>query len=125
MIDESLPATAPPAHLAGFCLLGGGAGGGGKLPPNVSASPLKKSFPEKNLKLFQIKIFFDDDFKESLKVTNVQKCDFSQSRTLYFQNFPGEHAPGLPRGPKKFFRRLVAQNVFSGSRTSPQTKNPR
>ena len=45
--------------------------GGGRLPP--------KSFPEKNLKLFQIKIFFDDDFKESVKVTNVQKCDFSQS----------------------------------------------
>ena len=45
---------------------------GGKLPP--------KSFPEKkHLKLFQIKIFFDDDFKESVKVTNVQKCDFSQS----------------------------------------------
>ena len=44
---------------------------GGKLPP--------KSFTEKKLQLFQIKIFFDDDFKESVKVTNVQKCDFSQS----------------------------------------------
>ena len=44
---------------------------GGDLPP--------KSFSEKNLKLFQIKIFFDDDFKESVKVTSVQKCDFSQS----------------------------------------------
>ena len=43
-------------------------GGGGKLPP----------FLEKNLKLFQIKISFDDDFKESVKVTNVQKCNFSQ-----------------------------------------------
>ena len=42
------------------------------------ASP-PKSFPEKNLNLFQIKIFFDDDFKESVKVTNVQKCNFSQS----------------------------------------------
>ena len=54
-------------HPPGFYLLGGG----GKLPP--------KSFSEKNLKLFQIKIFFDEDFKESVKVTNVQKCDFSQS----------------------------------------------
>ena len=54
--------------VAGFYPLGGG---GGKLPP--------KSLPEKKLKLFQIKIFFDDDFKESVKVTNVQKCDFSQS----------------------------------------------
>ena len=49
-----------------------GGGGRGELPP-------PKSFPEKNLKLFQIKIFFDDDFKESVKVTNVQKCNFSQS----------------------------------------------
>ena len=49
-------------------------GRGGKLSP-----PPKKSFKKKNLQLFQIKIFFDDDFKESVKVTNVQKCDFSQS----------------------------------------------
>ena len=39
----------------------------------------KKSFPEKKIKLFQIKIFIDNDFKESVKVTNVQICDFSQS----------------------------------------------
>ena len=46
--------------------------GGGTFPP--------KSFTEKKkLQLFQIKILFDDDFKESVKVTNVQKCDFSQS----------------------------------------------
>ena len=62
--------------LPGFYLLGEERGG--SFPPNVSASP-PKSFPEKNLKLFQIKIFFDDDFKESVKVTDVQKCDFSQS----------------------------------------------
>ena len=72
-------------------------GGGGSFPPNVSASPPKKKFYwKKNLQLFQIKIFFDDDFKESVKLTNVQKCDFSQSWTLYFHNFPGEHAPGPP-----------------------------
>ena len=54
----------------GFYLLGG----------RGEASPPKTSFTEKkNLLLFQIKIFFDDDFKESVKVTNVQKCDFSQS----------------------------------------------
>ena len=51
---------------------------GGSFPKNVSASP-QKSFTEKKLQLFQIKIFFEDDFKESVKVTNVQKCDFSQS----------------------------------------------
>ena len=49
----------------------GGGGGGEASPQNVL---LKKKLP-----LFQIKIFFDDDFKESVKVTNVQKCDFSQS----------------------------------------------
>ena len=63
-------------HRPGFYLLGGR---GGSFLPNVSASPLPKVFLKKNLKLFQIKIFFDDDFKESVKVTNVQKCDFSQS----------------------------------------------
>ena len=52
-------------------VLSTGGGGGGKLP--------QKSFTEKILKLFQLKIFFDDDFKESVKVTSVQKCDFSQS----------------------------------------------
>ena len=50
----------------------------GEAPPKRLSFPTK-SFPEKTLKLFQIKIFFDDDFKESVKVTNVQKCDFSQS----------------------------------------------
>ena len=29
-------------------------------------------------------IFFDDDFKESVTVNNVQKYDSSQSWTLYF-----------------------------------------
>ena len=63
-------------HMSGFYLLGGG----GSFPPNVSASPLptKEVFPE-NQKLFQILILFDDDIKASVKVTNVQKCDFSQS----------------------------------------------
>ena len=44
----------------------------GKLPPPPPPKK-KKVFLKKNLKLFQIKIFFDDDFKESVKVTNVQK----------------------------------------------------
>ena len=34
---------------------------------------------EKILKADIILIRFDDDIKESVKVTNVQKCDFSQS----------------------------------------------
>ena len=59
--------------LTGFYLLGGGAS---TQKPQLSPP---KSFPEKTLRLFQIKIFFDNDFKESVKVTNVQKCDFSQS----------------------------------------------
>ena len=54
--------------------------GAGKLPPQTSQLPPPPKFSwEKNIRLFQIKIFFDDDFKESVKVTNVQKCDFSQS----------------------------------------------
>ena len=31
-----------------------------------------KVFLKKSLKLIQIKIFFDDDFKESVRVTDVQ-----------------------------------------------------
>ena len=52
-----------------FCcrVLSTGGGGGGE------------ASPKKILKLFQLKIFFDNDFKESVKVTSVQKCDFSQS----------------------------------------------
>ena len=49
---------------AGFYLLRGG-GAGGSFPPK------KKVFLKKNLKLFQIRIFCDEDFKESVKVTNV------------------------------------------------------
>ena len=51
-------------------VLSTGGGGGEASPPKVL---LKK------IQLFQIKIFFDDDFKESVTVTDVQKCDFSQS----------------------------------------------
>ena len=43
-------------------------GRGRKLPP---APDKKKVFPEKNLNLFQILMFFDDDIKESVKATNV------------------------------------------------------
>ena len=52
--------------------------GAGEASPQTSQLPPERTFPGKNLKLFQIKISFDDDFKESVKVTNVQKCDFSQ-----------------------------------------------
>ena len=39
----------------------------------------QKSFPPKKIKkLFQLLIWLDDDFKESVKITNTQKCDFSQ-----------------------------------------------
>ena len=60
--------------LPGFYLLGGW----GEAYPQTSQLSPQKTFSGKNLKLFQIKISFDDDFKESVKVTNVQKCDFSQ-----------------------------------------------
>ena len=52
--------------------------GGGNFPPKRISFPLKVLL-KKKLQLFQIKIFFDDDFKESVKVINVQKCDLSQS----------------------------------------------
>ena len=57
----------------------GGGRRGGSFPPETSQLPPPKVLLKKKLQLFQIKIFFNDDFKESVKVTNVQKCDFSQS----------------------------------------------
>ena len=54
-------------YRTGFYLLGGR---GEASPPKVL---LKKITAISN------KDLFDDDFKESVKVTNVQKCDFSQS----------------------------------------------
>ena len=66
--------------ISGFYLLGGG--GGGKVSAQTSQlppPPQKKVLLKKNLQLLQIKIFFDDDFKESVKITNAQKCDFNQS----------------------------------------------
>ena len=42
----------------------------------------------------------------------------------YFQNFPGEHAPGPPRRPKKNFSfRREAQKFFSGSTSPPNKKS--
>ena len=38
-------------------------------------------------------ILFDDDIKESVKATNVQKCNFSQSWTLSFKIFRGSITP--------------------------------
>ena len=62
----------PYVQKSGFYLL---KGVGGSFPP-----PQKKSFPEKKFKAISNKdLFFDNDFKESVKVTNVQKCNFSQS----------------------------------------------
>ena len=63
-------------------------GDGEKLPPKrltpfflhlCSSPPKKKVFPEENLKAVSNDDLFDDDIKESLKATNVQKCNFSQS----------------------------------------------
>ena len=78
-----------------------------QLPP-----PKKKSFTErKNLQLFQIKIFFDDDFKESVKVTMSRNAISANPEHYIFKIFRGEHAGWL----KNFFQ----------DRLPPKTKNPR
>ena len=69
-------------------------------------STIKRFSWKKNYKLFQILILFDDNIKESVKVTNVQKCDFSQFWTLSFQKFPGSMPPDPPRRAKNFFSPL-------------------
>ena len=44
-------------------------GGGGSFPLKRLSSPAQKKFSwVKNIRLFQIKIFFDDDFKKSVKL---------------------------------------------------------
>ena len=61
--------------ISGFYLLGGG-----KLPPqkNVYQLPPKKSFTEKKFTAISNKDLFNDDFRESVKVTNVLN-DFKES----------------------------------------------
>ena len=49
-----------------------------------------------------------------MAVTISWKCIFSQSERLHFQNFPREHAPGLPGG---------SQNNFGGYFEAPKTLN--
>ena len=61
--------------FAGFCLLGGG-GREAFQPKHFISSP---KFFLKKIKLFQILVLFDDDIKEPVKATNVQKCNFTQS----------------------------------------------
>ena len=82
----------------------------------------KKSFPEKHLKLFQIKIIFNNDFKESVKVTNIFRNAISANQEHYiFKSFQVSMPPDPPRRPPKHFsRRRVAENFFSG--LTPQTK---
>ena len=69
-------------------------GAGESFSPNVSAPPPhppEKVLLKKKLQLFQIKIFFDDDFEESVKVANVQKCDFSQPEHFIFKIYTDLH----------------------------------
>ena len=105
---------------SGFYLLGGM----GKLSHhNVSASPPPNP-PQKKIKGY---FLFDDDIKESVKVTNVQKCDFSQYWALSFQTIPGEHVPDPPEGLKIFSAAAWLQKLFQDrlspiSTPSPQTK---
>ena len=68
-------------------------------------------------------ILFDDDIyiTEAVKATNVQKCNFSQSRTLFFKIFWGTIPLDPPRRPKKFFLAAALLENFLGL-TSPQNK---
>ena len=68
-------------------------GGGEAPPPNVSAFPQK--FCRKKLQLFQIKIFFDDDFKESVRLL-MSRNVISANSEHYIFKISGEHAPGPP-----------------------------
>ena len=55
-------------------------GVGGSFPQTSQLPPPQKKVLLKNkITAISNKDLFDDDFKESVKVTNVQKCDFSQS----------------------------------------------
>ena len=76
---------------------GGGGGGGEKLPP-------QKFYSKKNLQLFQIKIFFDDDFKESTKGYQCPEMRFQPILNTIFSNFSGGACPRTAlEGPQKNF----------------------
>ena len=64
-----------------------------------------KVFLKKSLKLIQIKIFFDDDFKESVRVTDVQlEMPFQPILNTICSKFSRESMPQTPiEGLKKFF----------------------
>ena len=72
--------------------------GGGEASP-----PTKKSFTEKKLQLFQIKIFLDDDFKESVKVLMSRNAISANPEHYIFKLFWGNMPPEPPRRPKKIF----------------------
>ena len=58
-------------------------------------------------------ILFDNDIKELVKAADVQKCIFSQSWTLSFQNFSGQHGSRPPlEGLKKLFSPLHGTKKF-------------
>ena len=79
-------------------------GGCGKLRlPNIS-SPPPNVFPEKkNQNLFQIVIIFKDYTKESVKLTNVQKCNLANPKHYLFKIFQGSMPLDPPTKPKKIF----------------------
>ena len=95
--------------------------GGGKLPYPL---PPKKFFLKKNWKLFKILMLFDDDIKESVMATNVQKWDFSLSWTLSLQNFPGSMPLNPQEGLKNFFLAAAWLKKFFNIDSSPPPPPP-
>ena len=83
----------------------------------------RQVFPEKNLKLFQILILFDNDIEESVKTTNVLKCNFNQSVLSTITKLCGEHAPQLPRRGPNFFLSLCAKKIFLRINFPPNKKS--
>ena len=100
-------------------------GGREEASPQTSQLPPRKSFPEKKLKLFQIKIFLTTILRNQLRLLMSRNAISANPEHYIFKIFQGS----MPRTPleglkKKFSLHHVAQKFFQ-DRLPPQTKNPR
>ena len=100
-------------------------GGRGEASPQTSHSPPKKSFTEKKLQLFQIKIFLTTILRNQWRLLMSRNAISANPEHYIFKLFQGSMPPDPLRRPKKnFYRRHVAQKFFSGS-TSPPPPLPK
>ena len=101
--------------LTGLYLLGG------ELPPNSISFPHPKSFAEKNLKLFQIKIFLTTILRNQWRLLMSRNEISANPEHYIFKLFWGSMSLDSSRKPKNFFSFPPHGSNFP----LPKQKNPR